>query len=250
MRSYRISSLFFISALVACAGAPDYPKCEKDAHCEEKGEVCVEGTCQQCRDAAQCEEGQICQGGRCAAKPECSTDEDCTGNQSCRSGQCQLECESDSQCGGDLRCHENRCTDQIACDANGNCPSDMLCRSGMCTDASASRSLGCQYPTIRFAFNESRLEADAQDGLREAAECIRSGTGTLILEGHADERGTEEYNLALGDRRARSVMKYLRRLGVPSDRMQIVSKGETEPLDPASNEDAWAKNRRTEFVEQ
>jgi len=69
----------------------------------------------------------------------------------------------------------------------------------------------------------------------------------LVIEGHCDERGTEEYNLALGERRARAAYEFLILLGVESNRMQIVSYGEEFPADPGHNETAWAKNRRDEF---
>jgi peptidoglycan-associated lipoprotein len=70
----------------------------------------------------------------------------------------------------------------------------------------------------------------------------------IRVEGHADERGETEYNLALGDKRARSVKKYLEDLGVTSDRMEVVSYGEEKPAVVGSNEEAWSKNRRAEFV--
>jgi peptidoglycan-associated lipoprotein len=70
----------------------------------------------------------------------------------------------------------------------------------------------------------------------------------IQVEGHCDERGTQEYNLALGERRANSAKRYLASLGIPSDRVSIISYGEERPFDPAQTEDAWAKNRRAHFV--
>jgi peptidoglycan-associated lipoprotein len=67
-------------------------------------------------------------------------------------------------------------------------------------------------------------------------------------EGHCDERGTLEYNLALGERRANSTKKYLLSLGIPSDRISTISYGEEKPLDPCHHEEAWAKNRRAHFI--
>ena len=69
----------------------------------------------------------------------------------------------------------------------------------------------------------------------------------MVIEGHCDERGTEEYNLALGERRARSAYEFLILLGVDSERLEIISYGEERPLNPADNETAWAENRRAEF---
>jgi peptidoglycan-associated lipoprotein len=142
---------------------------------------------------------------------------------------------------------DNRCVDERACNSAADCAEGATCEGGMCV-TNVSRSLEmCTYPTVRFDFNEANLRPEARDGLSEVADCIEEAGGTLIIEGHADERGTEEYNLALGDRRARAVMEYLSRLGVPMSKMRAVSKGEAEPLVDASNESAWQKNRRVEF---
>ena len=110
--------------------------------------------------------------------------------------------------------------------------------------------MGCQFPNVRFAFNEAALDSSAQSELKAVADCIKERGATITIEGHCDERGTEEYNLALGDSRANAVRKYLERLGVPASKMNVISKGETQPIDSGSSEDAWAKNRRAEFIEQ
>lgn len=73
-------------------------------------------------------------------------------------------------------------------------------------------------------------------------------TVRIQIEGHCDERGTQEYNLALGERRANSTKRYLVSLGIAADRISTISYGEEKPLDPAHNEEAWAKNRRAHFV--
>jgi peptidoglycan-associated lipoprotein len=70
----------------------------------------------------------------------------------------------------------------------------------------------------------------------------------IQIEGHCDERGTNEYNLALGERRANSTRNYLISLGISPDRISTISYGEERPLDPGHNEEAWAKNRRAHFV--
>src|SRR5262245_29098817 len=93
MHAPRPTILFAgLLALAFASGCgPKYPKCEKDEHCAEHGEVCVNGTCQQCRDDSNCAEGMTCKGGRCEPKAECTTDSDCTDNKVCRSGKCQIE---------------------------------------------------------------------------------------------------------------------------------------------------------------
>ncbi|GAB6886518.1 hypothetical protein JCM13304A_00160 [Desulfothermus okinawensis JCM 13304] len=101
---------------------------------------------------------------------------------------------------------------------------------------------------IHFAFDSYELNSEAKDILKKKAEVLlKYPSIKLIIEGHCDERGTEEYNLALGERRARAAYEYLILLGIEADRLSIVSYGEERPLDPRHNEEAWAKNRRDEF---
>nr|WP_285905914.1 peptidoglycan-associated lipoprotein Pal [Pseudodesulfovibrio sp. SB368] len=103
--------------------------------------------------------------------------------------------------------------------------------------------------TIRFAFDSYELNTEARSILALKANIMRRFTDVrVVIEGHCDERGTEEYNLALGERRARAAYEHLVILGVDPSRMSIVSFGEERPLDPGHNETAWAKNRRAEFV--
>jgi peptidoglycan-associated lipoprotein len=70
----------------------------------------------------------------------------------------------------------------------------------------------------------------------------------ILIEGHADERGTEDYNLALGEKRAKSAFDYLVSMGVAPDRMKVISYGKSQPLDPGHDEAAWQKNRRDQFL--
>jgi peptidoglycan-associated lipoprotein len=119
--------------------------------------------------------------------------------------------------------------------------------------AAASAPCPKEVGPIRFAFNSTQLTDEAQRALAELAACIVNGptaaTHGLIIEGHCDERGTTEYNLALGARRADAVRDYLSRLGVNRGQIKTVSFGKERPLDPRSNEDAWSKNRRAQVVE-
>ncbi len=101
---------------------------------------------------------------------------------------------------------------------------------------------------IHFDFDSYELKPAARSDLQQISEHMNSFNNLrLVIEGHCDERGTAEYNLALGERRARAAYEFLILLGVQSNRMQIVSYGEERPLDPRSNETAWAQNRRAEF---
>ena len=101
---------------------------------------------------------------------------------------------------------------------------------------------------IHFAFDKFALSPAARDTLAANAVLLQtSPEANISIEGYCDERGSDEYNLALGERRAKAAKDYLISLGMPAERLQTISYGEEKPLDPASNEDAWAKNRRAEF---
>ncbi len=102
---------------------------------------------------------------------------------------------------------------------------------------------------INFDYDKSSLSSSAQDILKSNATWLRTNSTAVIeIEGHCDERGTTNYNLALGDRRARSTRDYLVSLGITSSRLKTLSYGEEMPLDPGHNESAWAKNRRAHFT--
>jgi peptidoglycan-associated lipoprotein len=101
---------------------------------------------------------------------------------------------------------------------------------------------------IYFDFDKFDLKDESKEVLKAKAEILKKyGDWKMLVEGHCDERGTEEYNLALGERRARAAYEYLVVLGVPSSRLKIVSFGEEKPAVEGSGEAAWAKNRRDEF---
>ncbi|MGD1967616.1 MAG: peptidoglycan-associated lipoprotein Pal [Desulfobacterales bacterium] len=102
---------------------------------------------------------------------------------------------------------------------------------------------------IYFEFDKSRLTPMAQDTLMRHAAWLRENPDvTVTIEGHADERGTNEYNLALGDRRADSAKDFLVDLGIPASRLTTISYGEERPLCMDQTEECWAKNRRGHFV--
>jgi len=101
---------------------------------------------------------------------------------------------------------------------------------------------------IYFDFDQYVLTPQARDILAANAAYLKANAGVKArIEGHCDERGSDEYNLALGERRALAAKNYLVSLGIAADRLDIISYGEEMPLDPGHNEEAWAKNRRAEF---
>ena len=102
---------------------------------------------------------------------------------------------------------------------------------------------------VFFATNKSKLTTASRDTLRKQATWMRKNKDiTITVEGHADERGTREYNLALGERRANSAKDYLMTYGVSSDRISVLSYGKERPVDSGSNPLAWSKNRRSVTV--
>ena len=100
-----------------------------------------------------------------------------------------------------------------------------------------------------FALDEAEVSADGQRLLQENAAVMKKyPTWQITIEGHCDERGTAEYNLALGERRALAAKNYLVSLGIPADQVKTVSYGKEFPFDPGHDESAWSKNRRAHFV--
>ncbi len=101
---------------------------------------------------------------------------------------------------------------------------------------------------ILFDFNKYDIKAEYREVLQQAAELMKQHPSIKVrLEGHCDARGTQEYNLALGERRARAAYEYLVRLGVPAEQLEIISFGKERPAVQGTGEEVWAKNRRDEF---
>jgi peptidoglycan-associated lipoprotein len=121
-------------------------------------------------------------------------------------------------------------------------------------DSIANRSLDdlnrdSPFRPVFFDLDASDLDDTGRGIAQSNADLLKKySTWVITIEGHCDERGTAEYNLALGERRAVAVKTYLVSLGIPPDRVRTVSYGKEFPFDPGHNDDAWAKNRRAHFV--
>jgi peptidoglycan-associated lipoprotein len=103
--------------------------------------------------------------------------------------------------------------------------------------------------TIYFDYDQYDLRTDAREMLASNVEWLKTNSKwRLLIEGHCDERGTNEYNMALGDRRANAAKNYLVSAGVDASRVRTISYGEERPADPGHDETAWTKNRRAEFI--
>jgi peptidoglycan-associated lipoprotein len=221
------SGLLAASALLLTACPPTYPKCESDEHCKDKGEVCVQGQCQECATDANCKEGFVCDANKCVPKPECTSDGACGEGKKCKAGKCTVA------------------EAKVECSADDDCPSGQGCSKGKCVTSNVSVS--CNFDAVRFGFNDYNIDGAVQSSLSQYADCIKKGNLRFTLEGHADERGTDEFNMVLSQKRAASVRKYLVDLGVSSGALDTVGYGENKPAQSGSNEEAWAANRRVEF---
>jgi peptidoglycan-associated lipoprotein len=231
VKAMSIRSLLLVGlvALGAAACRPTYPKCKTDGHCQDKGEVCVEGVCKQCSTDAQCKEGFVCKANACVALPQCAGDSDCAAGLKCREGACAPECTADVDCALGQKCTANRC---VAVESGGG-------------DAGKAGE-SCSLEVVSFEFNEFALSDAARSALDHNVECLKGASGATI-EGHADERGTEEYNLVLSEKRANAAKRYLVGLGVSESSVGTVGFGEERPADEGHDEASWAKNRRAEF---
>jgi peptidoglycan-associated lipoprotein len=121
--------------------------------------------------------------------------------------------------------------------------------SGVTVDGDGGAGEPGTFHPIYFAFDSSDLLPEARQELEQLATWLgRSKAATVRIEGHADQHGTAEYNLALGERRAQTIRAYLVRLGVTSERLSTISFGEERPAAPGDDETSWSKNRRGELV--
>lgn len=197
-------------ALAACG--PDYPRCRTDDQCHE-GEFCVDGQCQQCRSNADCADGSECVSGGCRPRPaaECASDADCAAGSSCVRGSCVASSSPDTT-----------------------------------SEPSAPTGPRCGPSAVYFGFDEASLTGESRSTLTDGARCITGERiGSVSLTGMTDPRGTEEYNLTLGERRAQAVRDYLGRLGVSRDAMRVRSVG--EEMSQGTDEAGFARDRRVEI---
>jgi len=126
---------------------------------------------------------------------------------------------------------------------------ELALRQDAATGADMAAKAKIEFEDIHFAFDKATIEPGARTILKKLGDwMLQNKKNTLLIEGHCDERGTVEYNLALGQRRADAAMKYLVDLGVDKANISTISYGKERPLDPGHSEEAWAKNRRDNFV--
>jgi peptidoglycan-associated lipoprotein len=130
-----------------------------------------------------------------------------------------------------------------ACSADDQCGPAQLCVDTRCVDAVPG--LAACRATVHFSYDSAAPARDELSVLQRVARCASAGAAPLVtVDGNADERGTVEYNLALGDRRANAVAEYLANLGVPRARLKTVTYGKERPVCTEHVEACWAENRR------
>lgn len=262
MRSLIQSGLLAVSLLssvvalgVLGTGCPaPYPKCENDSNCqfERDGkrvtEYCYFGKCQECSLDSHCDPGEKCNQGTCEAPPP---PPECT------------EANAAEKCGVGKACKDNKCVtaptktggenpkDPNSCEFDGECTGTQVCVNKRCVDQKpiVTKKDNCDTATntltLFFDLDSADLAPETRQKLTDFAKCMdERGDPTLNIEGHCDERGTNEYNMALGEERAKEIKKFLTSLGVKANKINLKSYGEESPLNPDHTEQAWSENRR------
>jgi len=227
-----------LALLVACGDKSKKPGCKGDKDCKN-GLVCAANKCVACRDDSQCPKGKKCVANACIIKAQCTKDEQCPAGQVCQAGSCK-PCASDGECGPGGKCSAGACQKPKKCTKDTDCADDEDCTNGVCLKAGQGSNIdaGCQLQTIYFAFDDSSIQQSERDRLDGNQKClVKNKTQSVFLFGHTDTSGTEEYNIALSERRAQSVADYLARLGTDPAKLQVVPKGETEPTGMGDDKD-------------
>ena len=239
--------------LMGCPGKSS-SECKVDQDCSVPTAVCINGFCRECREDAQCKapDKPVCRDNACAA--QCAANTDCKAGEKCAGAKCVPECTeatAAADCGQGKSCRAGRCTAEEECAADADCGNGKACVQQRCVaqGGAANDKLGeCTLQPVYFGYDDAQLTPEARKALSDDWECLRKSPGARVLvAGHTDERGTTEYNLALGMHRADSVRKYLLDLGASADQLKPVSYGKEKPADPGHDESAWSKNRRVEL---
>jgi peptidoglycan-associated lipoprotein len=247
----------------------NYPRCDQNADCQSRGEVCVDGQCQECADTDHCrekypQEGRTCVSGRCELPVQCQKDGDCASlgaNLVCIAGACVAPCRIDADCLDAGHCINHRCVAK-ACSLDADCGTNQQCVEHLCkNNSAASKAAAACAPTqagdlvrldmVFFEFNKYDLTDAAREQLASVLDCLRQAPTSLhlVIEGHCDDRGTQEYNLALGEKRAYAVANFFKQMGWMGPHLSIRSKGENEPLCQESTPECYARNRRVQFIQ-
>lgn len=273
--SALLPHLFAAAALSLSLGAckkPEYPACKKDKHCNvERGEKCVDKQCQNCKSDDECKgigdngadwvcheflcqdpasiEGGAGASGTGEQGAPCVDASGCVGGLTCKAGICDM-CSDDADClTGSCNFDTGRCSPEGMCQSDDQCAMDEICDGGMCVfsgDYGQGGDSLCNLDAIFFAFDSDRITPQMEAKVNEAATCIAEQNRLLYLEAHADNVGTEEYNILLTERRGQSVKNILVTLGVSAENLQVIAKGSLEAT--GQDESSRSKDRRVQFI--
>ena len=206
--------------LAACPSPPKNGECKSSADCADQagfGKVCVSGRCAECAADADCKAGFTCSGGTCQPKPAVT--------EAAPVSTPKAECVAAGDCGTGKDCQAGKCVTAAV--------------EAACADAAAF--------TVHFGFDRADITAADGATLQKLAACLGKAPARRVqVDGHCDERGTTQYNLALGKKRAEAVKKYLGDLGAAG--LETNTYGKEQPLCREANEDCWARNRRAVFT--
>ena len=205
-------------ALAGCPSKPKNGECKTSEDCAEQkeyGPVCVQGRCEECGQDTDCKAGFVCRANKCVPRPECERDADCPAGGTCEAGHCMAAPTPPPPAPA-----------AEAPPVVPECPSDG------------------RYEAVYFDFDKSLIRPDGEATLQKDADCLKKqGAKSVVIEGNCDERGTVEYNMHLGQRRAEAAKKYLMQLGVKA-KVKTVSFGKEKPICSEHDESCWQKNRR------
>jgi len=246
LRVFVVGTILAAASVLGCK--PDYPNCETDKDCANKKEFCVAGKCQQCRTSKDCGEGFDCNAGRCDKIPDyCQNQSQCPAGTTCLANRCR-PCAADKDCPAGSKCWRGACDTKKHCLKEDDCAQSEDCVNGVCVSAKAKAPppSQCTLGSVYFDFNEAALTTDASSTLTRNADCLKQVSRPVTIVGHADPRGTAEYNIALSERRAQSVQTYLQRLGIDGARMAVLPRGSLDAV--GTNEPTWAQDRRADFT--
>ena len=239
MRRIVLAGIVLVAA--GCTPHIPYPECRVDDDCADHGEVCLNGLCRQCRDDSNCAahpDRPLCRDAICVAKPQCAKDGDCGQGMRCAEAKCVAAGPAQKPCKADAECGDGQACVNDVCRAQGDVLAPKSGRYGE-----------CDLKPVLFGFDEATLTAEGRNALEAEFQCLsKTQFRRIVLGGHTDERGTTEYNLALGERRSDAVRRYLIQLGADPQKLKSLSFGKERPADPGHNEAAWAKNRRVELA--
>jgi peptidoglycan-associated lipoprotein len=228
---------FFVLALalpLSCGG-PRYPNCEKDEHCNDathKG-FCVRGLCTQCRHDSDCDDGKVCKDGACA-RPEGY----CDSSHPCANG----------DCGEDHACKPKVAGPPVECDDDHPCSGTAHCENNHCVFPPQGGPGCTSFDPPKFDFESPNLTGSARQVIERLAGCLATGSlknARVVLTGHCDARGENEFNMSLGAQRAEAVKAILVSLGVPATRITASSRGKLDAT--GSDEASMANDRRVDI---